>query len=316
MEFATSYFGNRALRHVQRDMQQLSQEGFSIVVHTFSENDLRFYGRTMQDIVAATADLGLKVWLDPWGLGGVFGGEAFSHVALHEPSWCQIRPDGSRLPACCPNNPGFRAFVGEWLDAACAMDVEAVFFDEPHFYPETAGQVAGCACEHCRACSERESNASSVVDFLHWSCAQAEQRGKKSVVCLLPDDRAEGATDWKAVARARGLDNLGTGPYWALRGEQARDCVTGFGQQAVAAASQAGLRSHVWIQGFQIPAGREQEITTAVLAAARTGTDVIAVWGFEACAAMSALACERPHEAWRAFLEGMSRARSECEAAG
>ena len=125
MKFATSYFGNRMVHHVATDMKRLRSEGFGIVVHTFSENDFRFYKRTMSDVVAVTRESNLAVWLDPWGLGGIFGGEAFSHVALHEPAWLQTTADGARLPACCPNHPGFKSFVCEWIDAACETEVEA-----------------------------------------------------------------------------------------------------------------------------------------------------------------------------------------------
>ncbi len=67
------------------------------------------------------------------------------------------------------------------------------------------------------------------------------------------------------------------------------------------------MRSHLWIQAFQIPAGREPEITLAIRAAAAVGIETIAVWGFEACAAMSSLGCERPAVAWKAVLAGLGR---------
>src|SRR5262245_51746503 len=54
IQFATSYFGNRILRHVITDMNALRQNGFDIVLHTFSELDLRFYPRTMVEIVDAS----------------------------------------------------------------------------------------------------------------------------------------------------------------------------------------------------------------------------------------------------------------------
>ena len=98
-------------------MIRLRGEGLGVVVHTFSENDLLYYRGTMKRIVAASQEAGLRVWLDPWGLGGVFGGEAFSDAALKEADWAQISSTGNRLPACCPSHPGFRNFLTEWIGA-------------------------------------------------------------------------------------------------------------------------------------------------------------------------------------------------------
>ncbi len=94
MLVATSYFGNRILRHVRMDVRRLRNEGFDIVVHTFSENDLRFYRKSVRDIVEVTKETGMRVWIDPWGIGGVFGGEAFSDAALHHRNWLQVAADG------------------------------------------------------------------------------------------------------------------------------------------------------------------------------------------------------------------------------
>ena len=133
MLVATSYFGNRILRHVGADVRRLRNEGLDIVVHTFSESDLRFYRKTARDIVEVTKETGLRVWIDPWGVGGVFGGEAFSDAALQHQDWLQVAADGNKLPACCPSNPGFQGFMREWTDAALETGADAVLWDEPHF---------------------------------------------------------------------------------------------------------------------------------------------------------------------------------------
>jgi hypothetical protein len=312
--FATSYFGNRILRHVRSDMTRLRQDGFDILVHTCSENDLRFYRGTLRDIVSATRDAGLEVWLDPWGVGGVFGGEAFSAAALEQPEWRQRSRDGTPLPACCPSHPGFRAFLADWIGAACESGAEAIFWDEPHLFTDRDGVVLGCHCAHCRALAEdtgisepRLLGAEVLLRFLGWLCHSVGQEGRRNVVCVLPHDAPDtDRLDWSAVTRLPGVDNLGTVPFWVLRGEEPAACLTRFGRELIRATSAAGVQSHLWIQGFRIPAGRESEITTAVLAAAGLAPDVIAIWGFDACGSMSSLACERPEVAWRAFLRARS----------
>src|SRR3989454_5865380 len=166
MLVATSYFGNRILRHVRVDVRRLREEGFNIVVHTFSENDLRFYRRSMRDIVEVTREAGMRVWIDPWGLGGVFGGETFSEAVLHHPDWSQVTANGDKLPACCPSNPGFQGFIREWTDAAFETGADAVFWDEPHFYSGEDG--TGCYCKYCQNIARQGKSA--VGSFLGEVC--------------------------------------------------------------------------------------------------------------------------------------------------
>ena len=78
MKLGASYFGNRTLRHVEKDMEKMVQDGCNLVVHTMSEHDIAYYSQTMIDIVKVSKDIGLEVFLDPWGVGRVFGGESFS----------------------------------------------------------------------------------------------------------------------------------------------------------------------------------------------------------------------------------------------
>src|SRR5437867_4019231 len=188
MLVATSYFGNRILRHVRMDVRKLRNEGFDIVVHTFSENDLRFYRKSVRDIVEVTKETGMRVWIDPWGIGGVFGGEAFSDAALHHRDWLQVAANGDKLPACCPSNPGFQGFIHEWTDAALETGADAVFWDEPHFYSDETERI-GCYCKYCQDLAER---------------------GKPAII----------------------------------------------GRELMGLASRARVQTHLWIQGFRIPAGR------------------------------------------------------------
>ena len=313
MRFATSYFGNRILRHVRSDMHRLRKQGINLVVHTFSENDLLHYKSTMGEIAAATKDAGLDVWLDPWGVGGIFGGEAFSRVALDRPDLQQVTCDGKRLPACCPNNPEFRKFLVGWIESACRTDADGIIWDEPHFFMDKSANILGCFCEYCKDLGEKmdvpatDARMMSILLFLSWAFKHVAAAGKENVLCLLPEDFQE--NKWARVmktTRDNGLTNLGTDPYWVLRGEEPEDCITRFGGKATSLATKLRVKSHIWIQGFNVPSGREVEITRAVLAAGRLSPDVIAIWGFEGCAAMSSVTCERPQKAWRAFLKGTS----------
>src|SRR5712691_1676938 len=307
MMVATSYFGNRILRHVRADVRRLREEGFDIVVHTFSEDDLRFYQRSVSDIVDVTREAGMRVWIDPWGVGGVFGGEAFSDAALHHQDWSQVAANGDRLPACCPSNPGFQAFIREWTDAAVETGADAVFWDEPHFYRDEK-EGAGCYCEYCQNAAEQGKSA--IGSFLAEVCARVKSRGRQNVVCMLPSTpESKGALDWNEIAALDGVTNVGSTPFWAMRGEEPEQYVARVARELIEVASRASVQTHLWIQGFKIPAGREEEIRRSAIVAGESGVDVIAIWGIDACESMSFLSCERPQVAWAAFLRAIADLR-------
>ena len=299
-------------------MRRLRKQRINIVVHTFSEDDLYHYRSTMAEIVAATKDARLGVWLDPWGVGGIFGGEAFSRAALDEPSWQQVASDGKRLPACCPNNPGFQRFVLDWIESACRTDADGIFWDEPHFFMDRTSNVLGCFCMYCKELAndmhitEADFRIMSVLSFLAWAFKHVSAARKENILCLLPEDINK--YNWIAsieAANIYGLTNLGTDPFWLSRGEEPEYSISRFGGTVMSAAAKLGIKSHLWIQGFKIPSGREAEITRAVLAAGRLLPNVIAIWGFDGCAAMSSVACQRPHRAWQAFLDGIYSLRGD-----
>jgi len=62
METGVSYYGNRILRHVQADLEDIAEHGCTYVVHTFSEADLRYYRETIGAIVKATHAAGMRAY--------------------------------------------------------------------------------------------------------------------------------------------------------------------------------------------------------------------------------------------------------------
>jgi hypothetical protein len=310
MLFATSYFGNRILRHARLDVQRLRNEGFDIVVHTFSENDFRFYRQSVRDIVGVTKETGIRVWIDPWGVGGVFGGEAFSDAALQHPDWLQVDANGGKLPACCPSNPRFQSFMHEWTDAALETGADAVFWDEPHFYSDNSTH-SGCYCKYCREVAERGKPA--IGSFLHQVCSRVESHGGQSVVCLLPSTlERKDMLDWNEIA-GLSVVSLGSTPFWQMQDADPERYVAHIGRELIDITSRTRVQTHLWIQGFRIPAGREEEIRKSAIIAAQTGIDVVAIWGFDACESMTFLSCERPQVAWAAFLKAIAQLRDRPE---
>src|SRR5262245_46452158 len=114
IRFGVSYFGVRNPVHFQRDLDDLAQLGFDYLVLTFSENDHRFYQGSMAECVRRTQQQGLKAYVDPWGVCGLFGGEAFTDRGAWDLEGQQRRSDGRPLPLLCPNSSAARIYLQQW----------------------------------------------------------------------------------------------------------------------------------------------------------------------------------------------------------
>jgi hypothetical protein len=161
-------------------------------------------------VVRATHDAGLEVWLDPWGLAGVFSGETFTRFPLLNPDTRQVLSDGRTAPAACPNHPETRAFLRSWVEACAYVHGDVLFWDEPHFdVPFWRGDLSGvwaCRCEICRrgfrerfgqempaefTPEVRAFREASLLDLLSELCRSGREQGMRNALCLLPTDLAE-----------------------------------------------------------------------------------------------------------------------------
>jgi N-acetylmuramic acid 6-phosphate etherase len=318
-----SYFGVRILRHVKRDLEDIASRGYTGVLHTFSENDLAYYRGTMEQIVRASHDLGLHVQIAPWGVGRTFGGEAESRFVTMRSEACQMLDDGRRVATGCLNNPVYRAFCRDWVDAALELGADRVFWDEPHWtQPEHVGidDDARWACR-CDVCVEKfggdmptelttEVQAfreASIVDFLREMAAQVASGGGKSTVCLLPlVEGPYGIGDWDAVASLPGVATLATDPYWKNFDEPAGPFVERFARLVADTASRNGVEPQLWVPSFGLTRDDIPELEAAVVSARAAGVEDVWTWGYEACAHMTALATPDAPLVWAAVTKALT----------
>ena len=209
MQTGVSYFSSRDVRHVRADLREMAEHGCTYVVHCFTETDLAYYRETVREISRETREAGLEVWLDPWGLAGIFSGEAFTRFPLEHPETWQVLSDGRRAPAACPNHAETRRFLREWIDASAAAGGEVLFWDEPHFYVTLwQGDMSGawaCRCDICRGlfrdrfggempaefgAEVKAFREASLLDLLSELCRAGHEKGLRNALCLLPTDLA------------------------------------------------------------------------------------------------------------------------------
>lgn len=331
LRFGTSYFGNRILRHVETDMKQLVAQNFTYVVHTFNENDLLFYRDQMKKIVQVTKDQGLAVFMDPWGVGKVFGGESFSNYVCSNLDAVQILSDGKPGGMACPMHPRFRAFMVEWIEAALETGADGIFWDEPHFaLPNWLGgrpNQFGCRCPVCQELFHQmfphldqmpttmtdEMRAYlewGIHDFLSYVIGEARKRGAHNILCMLPHDPGDwGPANFEKFAAIPGLDVFGTDPYFEWM-KKDMEWVDRWTKRTVEAARANKLEPQIWHQSFKIPAGREPLQIKAVDIAIRHGVRDIAFWGFDACDHITWIRGDQPELMWQMIVEKFGALRA------
>lgn len=312
----TSYFGNRMLDHYLSDLKDMKEHHCNSVLHCFSENDYFFYKDSMKDIVAASHDAGLEVYIDPWAVGGVFGGEADWRWVPKNLETSQIRMDGKILGIACPNQPKFREFMKDWIRTALDTGADIAFWDEPHFYlPGWCGDPRDYWACRCNVCQEmyqaqfgeplplvktpevKQFQAESLYNFLREMCITVKEYKPhvRNCICLLPyRDTLE---TWERFASIPELDIIGTDPYW-LWGGDPEEMVRFFSERIMECAGKHNKEGQIWIQGFKIVKGKEEEVSKAIQTAYDCGIRNICTWAYRACGQMSHLRCDDSPKVW------------------
>ncbi len=313
-----SYFGNRNPRHFISDLEEIITHNCNFIVHTFSENDQQFYKETMREIVSMSKDAGFECYIDPWGVGRVFGGETYSSFALKNIDACQILPDGEIAPAVCFNNEKFREFIYQWIDDAAEIGADVLFWDEPHFFIDLKEKgkydIWYCKCGSCSLkfknqfgkdifAARREEiiefREGCVVEFLQELCQQTRNLGMKNAVCLLPfKEDSIGLSDWSKVVAIDSLDIFGTDPYWVFFNKNLQEYVGRFSREVHELCEQYNKEGQIWIQAYKIPAGREEELKEAIAVAYAEGIRNLAAWSYYGNAYMSYNRSDNPQKVW------------------
>ena len=271
-----SYFGNRYLHHLARDLEEIRDHGFDAVVHCVTEADLEWGMQRIAEMFAMTKEAGLACWADPWGLAGIFGGEAHSGYLAR----------GGTVGAA---DPGLRALVHNWTDAVAHAGAEWAFWDEPDL----------------RLTHEPER----LVAFLGDVAERARAGGLRNSVCLTSTPPNLPAL--RQLAALDSIDDIGTDPYYKrdidIRDPDPEDYVGVWAARVREIAELHGKTSHIWVQAFHVGRGHEHRIGRCIEVARSHRVTRIGVWGFRACEALDI----RPDDhatAWRVVGETLTGA--------
>ena len=317
-----AYHGNRLLSHVESDMRDIADNRFNTVVHMFSHNDWDRHSKIMKEIFDISFAEGLDVWVDNWGLGGSPGDK--SHFLCYHPEAHQYFSDGEMIPtSVCLNSEAYVAWTKEWIDLVYDCGGRKIFWDEPHL--KTTEDRFACGCPTCKKLfAERYGREMPVVpdadcyDFQEWSIvnyfkkvtAYSSLKGMYNSVCvMLRGGIGISLDNIGAFSSLDSLHNIGSDPYWVglgLTGTDVYKYVYENAKRNIAVADSCGKDHNIWVQGYNIPRGTEEDVVYATEAAYDAGARQIFVWGYRGSEGNNYRA-KQPSVTWRAACDGFER---------
>ena len=332
-----AYHGNRILTHVIEDMKELARADMDVVVHMYTHNDMERHTKVVADIFKATEAEGLEVWVDNWGIGGAPGDKC--HFLAYHPEAHSYYGDGIMHPyQICLNAPSYRAFVKEWREKVAEMGGKTVFWDEPRIpeqkIPGTDDYYSCCTCPTCQKIFESrygkkmpvvmDSDVSKfrndvIVEFHNFISEYAHSLGLKNVICFMPYQLG-GMTkqtekekllnfDLDSICAMPYIDNVGTDSYWYGTKNNPYEYNYNATKLCLERAERFGKDHNIWIQGYNAPKGREEEIIEATEAVYDAGARTILGWSFRA-GESNDYRSENVEKSWTCTKEGFYRIKS------
>lgn len=325
LNLGVAYHGNRLLSHVEQDMKDIIEHHFNTVVHMFSHNDWDRHANIMKEIFDITKSYGLDFWVDNWGLGGPPGDK--SHFLCYHPEAHQYYSDGEMIPVkVCLNSDAYVTWTKEWIDKVYECGARKIFWDEPHLSAKE--DKFSCGCPVCKKLfKERYGKEMPVIpdadcyDFQEWSIVNyfkkvteySHAKGMINIVCVMLSANIGISLDnIGALGTLDSLDNIGSDPYWISSRYPERTGIETYKfvytntRKNLEVCEKCGKDHNIWIQGYNNPAGREEDIVYAAEAAYDAGARNILVWGFRGSEGNDYRA-KNPDIAWRAAGDAMER---------
>ena len=333
-----AYHGNRMLSHAMVDMKEIARADMDIVVHMLSHTDWERHDKVMGDIFRASEAEGLEVWVDNWGLGGMPGDK--SHFLSYHPEAHVQYGNGIMHPyMICLNAPSYRQFVKDWLDKVAELGGKTVIWDEPQIpLPHVEGTTTNeryscCSCPECKKLFREqygkdmplyidrevgEFRTDTIMGFFEFVTDYASSLGMKNVVNPIPQilegfTTNDGRNKYQKFTLERLLsvphiDNVGTDPYWLEMTKEfgPYEFVYDISKKLIGATENAAKDHSIWIQGYAIPSGKEEDIFLAAAAAYDAGARTILSWGFHGCES-NTYRSENPERSWLYTVEAFKR---------
>jgi len=235
-----SYFGNLYLDHFKKDCKEIKAHGFDTILFCITENDIRWNKENIKAMKEYAESQNFNTLAGPWGLAGVFGGEAVSSISYER--------DGLRK---------VMQLFDDWIRTVIDIGFKTVFFDEPHAGNKTLEFVKKIFNKY-----------ESMIDFYVCFCDAKFESLKDEDIQQLP------------------MKNVGLSAYfWTNDDEKIKRVLTNWITRLIKLRP---IDNHIWIQGFDLPEGREHVPSMVYNIAWDLGIRNFGFWGFKSAEATSA----------------------------
>lgn len=309
MDLGVSYVAAHLPAHVEADVGHLRDIGCSEVLFALQENHIVTLDGAVRFGARIARDKGLRAYAVVWGYANTFGGGRMSNLLLDDPDTWRVAEDGAPVARACLNHP---RVVGRFVEiAALCRDhgFEGVFVDEP--------TVQECFCGRCRdrfaegyggdlagsrgSAAYRAFQQDTVVRYVRAVCAGTKgiDEALRTIACVIPTPPHDEL--FEPLAAIEEIDVLGTDPYWLLGDrlgfEMTIEDACDHARRVRAVCEETGKASQVWLNCWQIPAGREEEIYTGGRRLAGVGCDSLYTWSYRGGLGTYE-ECDDPATAW------------------
>jgi len=307
---AVSYYGLNYVEHAESDFREILDHGCNTVILAITEFDMDFWFPNINPIIKKAHELGLKVILDPWGIGKYFGGEQVSLFLQNNINNRQVSAlTGEPLNAACFNTASFRDYFKRiCLKLARETEADGFFWDEPHYaLPKSYASITGGAGEdwtcRCPVCIEKFYDyygyempkiMNDDVKQFRWREALSiledtsreikEINPKLEITCCVHATlntyyvtEQRGYDNWDMVASCPYFDVFSTTIInWELPKTFFRDIT----ERTVAIARKYGKQSERWIMGYYKQPQDFKQIDEVVDLYEQLGVDRLACWTY------------------------------------
>lgn len=326
-ETGVSYYGISYPEHARKDFEEMKAHNCTSVVLALTEFDLFFWKPTIPKIVDEAKKIGLKVYLNTWGIGKFFGGEPPSvflqECNIMDRQWTAL--SGEPLAAASPSSPAFREYFWDIIsDLARTCDADGLFWDEPHYaMPTNPISYQGSDDFTCRnpitqsifkAKYGYEMPKVLTKTVLKFRFDQANEilseaaRIAKSInpalaviQCSLPADNhfyssyARGFDNWEKIAFNPNYDVFSTSIL--VDGNDSLISHRNLAKKTVSLAHQNGKSAQRWIQSFFRSPENLETIGDIVKIYSEEGVDSIFSWTYRAGKG-TFLSASEPDKVW------------------
>ena len=203
-ETGVSYYGLSYPEHARKDFEEMIAHNCNAVILALTEFDIDFWFPNIIEITKVAKELGMKVYLDTWGIGKWFGGEPPSLFLTNNPGNRQVSAlTGEALPNACFNTPAFRDYFYRICEKlAREVPADGFFWDEPHYaLPKGIASITGgvaddwaCRCPICQKKFEQQYGypmpkllTPEVVQFRENEALETLRVASEKIKAIRPD---------------------------------------------------------------------------------------------------------------------------------